>query len=341
MLRSRLVATLEDVALDVGCSVATVSRALNDHPRISDKTRERVKESAKRLGYSGNALLRATLQRQKTIGLVIPSIRNSHYYDDASLLHDVLSDDGYKIILSCHHNEVARDKSILESLIANPVDGIIHTPCTPNGYEDLLNLPTPIPIVELGSRSTSQRVDMICADEDAAVRELVDHLTALGHRRITLFTGRKDLYHIRVRSDSFRHAIADHELLKRDCAIVYGPSSIQWFREAMSELLGEANRPTAAILANKPALIGAMQAIRQVGLQVPSDMSIVSFTSEDWHTITTPALTTYVHPYQEMGMMAAQILMKRIEPGAGTEPEPRVIRFTGEIIQRESTGATS
>ena len=330
-------ATLEDVARDVGCSVATVSRALNDHPRISEKTRERVKEAANRIGYSGNALLRATLQRQKTIGLVIPSIRNSHYYDDASLLHDVLSDEGYKIILSCHHNEVARDKAILDSLISHPVDGIIHTPCTPKGYEDLLTLPVPIPIVELGARSPSQRVDMICADEDSAVSELVEHLTHLGHKRIALFTGRKDLFHIRVRSDSFRRAIAERDLLKRDCAIVYGPSSIQWFREAMCDLLHQEDRPTAAILANKPALIGAMQAVQQEGLRIPTDISFVSFTSEDWHTITSPALTTYVHPYQEMGMMAAQILKQRIEPGASTDPDPRVIRFTGEIITREST----
>jgi len=333
--------TLEDVATDLGCSIATVSRALNNNPRISAKTRERVLETANRLGYHGTALLRATLQRQRTIGLVIPSIRNNHYYDDASLLHDLLSEEGYKIILSCHYNEIERDRQILTSLINHPVDGIIHTPCTPRGYEDVLALPIAIPIVELGARSSSQRADMICADEDGAIRELVEHLVGLGHTKIALFTGRKDLFHIRVRSDSFRLATANSGLHRRNCPIVYGPSSIQWFRDAMCDLLREHERPTAAILGNKPSLLGVLQATNEAGLSIPQDLSLVSFTSEDWHAVTTPALTSYVHPYQEMGMMAAQILKQRIEPGVSTDPEPRVIRFSGEIITRESTAAAS
>jgi LacI family transcriptional regulator len=329
--------TLEDIATEVGCSVATVSRALANNPRISLKTRSVVLDTAVRLGYSGNALLRATLQRQKTIGLVIPSIRSGHYYEDASLLHDLLSDDGYKIILSCHHNDPDRDREILESLVHHPVDGIIHTPCTPRGYEDLLSEPPPIPIVELGSRASTQTADLICADEDGAIREIVEYLVSLGHKKIALFTGRKDLYHIRVRSDSFRLAAANHSLHKRDCPIVYGPSSIQWFRNAMADLLAEESRPSAVILGNKPALVGVLQSINERELKVPEDISLVSFTNEDWHTVTTPAMTTFVHPYQEMGMMAAQILKQRIEPGESSDLEPRVIRFSGEIIRRDST----
>jgi LacI family transcriptional regulator len=333
--------TLEDIAGEVGCSVATVSRALSNNSRISTSTRARVHEVAERLGYSGSALLRAKLQRQRTIGLVIPSIRSGHYYEDVSLLHDVLSDEGYKIILSCHHNDPNRDKAILESLIEHPVDGIIHTPCSPKGYEDLLTLPAPIPIVELGSRAPSQHADMICADEDAAIREIVEHFIELGHTRVALFTGRKDLYHIRVRTESFRHVLANGNLLKRDCPIVYGPSSIQWFRNAMAELLGEPNRPTAVVLGNKPSLIGVLQATDEAGLGIPRDISLVSFTNEDWHTVTNPPLSTYVHPYQEMGMMAAQILKQRFSLDENTDAEPRIIRFSGEIIERQSTSSPS
>jgi LacI family transcriptional regulator len=328
--------TLEDIAREAGCSVATVSRALSNNSRISAATRGRVREIADQLGYSGSALLRATLQRQHTVGLVIPSIRSGHYYEDVSLLHDVLSDEGYKIILSCHHNDQARDREILQSLIAHPVDGIIHTPCTPHGFEDLLPGAPTIPIVELGSRMPSPEVDLICADEDGAIREIVEYLVGLGHRRIALFTGRKDLFHIRVRTDSFRAALNANSLLKRDCAIVYGPSSIHWFRNAMRELLTEENRPTAVVLGNKPSLVGVLQAANLAGLTLPRDLSLVSFTSEDWHTVTTPPLTTYLHPYQEMGMMAAQLLKQRFLRDEDADLTPKVIRFTGEIIERQS-----
>lgn len=330
-------ATLEDVAREVGCSIATVSRALNDHPRISALTRERVHEASKRLGYRGNALVRATLQRQKTIGLVIPSIRYSHYYDDTSLLHDVLSEQGYKIILSCHHNDVSRDKEILESLMRHPVDGIIHTPCTPNGYEDLVARPTPIPIVEIGTRTPSQRADVVSANEDAAIAELIHHLVELGHHRIALLTGRNDLYHVRRRAESFRVALRERGVDDTDCPVVFGPSNVQWFRETTRDLLNHSERMTAAIPTNKPALVGALLAAKERRLRIPEDMSILSFTAEDWHAAMSPAVSSFAHPFQEMGMMAAQILIQRIEPHAATDHDPRLVKFSGEIIEREST----
>ena len=147
------VATLSDIARQVGCSPATVSRALHGNPRISEATRKRVAEVAVQLNYRANATARSLRRGEsRKVGLIIPDIRNSHYYEDTSLLHDALSAEGYRIILCCHRYDAAIDAEILTSLVEHEVDGLIHIPCTKEGAATVLGTDPQLPVVESGLR---------------------------------------------------------------------------------------------------------------------------------------------------------------------------------------------
>lgn len=332
--------TQNDIAREAGRSAATVSRALAGDPRINRATRIHIEEIASRLGYIDYIDRKFSRFRQRdkrrAIGLVIPTILTNSFYEDTSLLHDLLSREGYSIILCVHHNNAEEDEAILNSLVAQSVDGIVHVPCTADGAQSVFNDIAPVPIVELGTRSPSKRLNLVTFDDDTALAELVAHVVSLGHQRIALFTGRKHLYHIQTRSRSFHRAISAASLIKTDCPVIFGPSSVQGSREEMLRLLDGPSRPTAIIVANKPASIGVLLALRERRVSIPKEMSIVGYLDEDWYAVGDPPITAYEHPLRDMGMMAAQILLQETRVN-GEEHEPRTVRFVGRLEIREST----
>jgi LacI family transcriptional regulator len=328
--------TLADLARAAGCSTSTVSRALSGNPMIPSGTQDRIIKLAQEMDYRGSAM-RHRLRPQRTIGLVVPSIRHANYYEDVSLLHDVLSDEGYRIILACHHHDPELDQQIVRSLIDHPIDGLIHVPCSPAGVEGYLGGATTFPVVELGVRSKSRHVDAVVIDERQGIRELVGHLLHLGHRRIAFLTGRQDLHLIQRRTRSFRNEIAKAGLSLRECPVVFGPASPPWFRQATLKLLNTADAPTALILGNRQIAVGSLMAFDEAGMRVPGQVSVAALTDEDFYSVSRPPLTSFDYPFREMGMMAAQLLLERLNPEADPDVEPRAVEFTGQLLRRRST----
>lgn len=306
---------------------------------ISPRTTERITEIAARLGYDGNAALRARLQRQRTIGLVLPSIHHSHYYGDASLLHDVLSDEGYKIVLACHHHDPELEEPIIRSLLEHPVDGLIQVPCTPGGIEQYLGEAPEIPVIELGAHSSSPSLDAVFIDERQGINELIDHLVELGHRRIAFLTGRQELHLIQTRASAFRLGVMRAGLNCEESPIIYGPASPSWFRQAVIKLLDAPHPPTALLLGNRQIAIGALLAFEETGVRVPEQLSAVALSDEDFYAISQPALTSFDYPFREMGMMAAQLLLERLHPRAESDHGPRIVQLSGQLRVRHSTAA--
>jgi LacI family transcriptional regulator len=330
--------TQSEIARDAGCSTATVSRALAGDPRISYATRARIEEVAVRLGYFDRAYRYSTKKGQSgVIGLVVPTISPTTRYEDASLLHDLLAHEGYRIMLCVNHQSAAEDGRLLRSLILQPVDGIIHVPCTPDGAETHYKGDLPVPVIELGARTSSKVLDTVSLDDSNAVSEIVNHLVRLNHRRIAMFTGPQELYQVQSCAEAFSWATNHYGLRKRECQTLFGAPSVQWARKEAMNLLDSPQRPTAMIAANNTSAIGILLAAKELGAAIPRDLSVVGFSEEDWHAITETPLTSYEHPVSEMGMMAAQLLLRRLRPAPGEDEEPRTVRFGGRLIQRGST----
>lgn len=330
--------TLNDVALKAECTPATVSRALKNNPRISKATRERVFDLVLSMNYKGSAAARSLHARKtRRIGLIIPNLQISHYYHDVSLLHDALSREGYGVILGCHNYDPSKDAEIFRSLLENEVDAIIHVPCTRKGASGILRRDQRVLLVEFGLRSETEWAAAVYSDEKACVNESVDHLTRLGHERIAFITGRKEFYNAKVRSDLFMESLGRSNLSSAECNVYQGPASVQWAQDLVHEILDRSRPPTAMIVANSPALIGVLAALKQKGKTIPRDVSLIALSSEDWYGINDPPLTAYEFPYREMGMMAAQIVLERLRPTFDEDIELPVMGFSGRIIMRDST----
>jgi LacI family transcriptional regulator len=335
-------ATLRDVAKRVGLSAATVSRALSGHPYVDEQTRGRVVRAAHELGYRPNALARALrVQTTRTIGLIIPDIRNDFYAESATVLQGALEAHGYRLILCISNSDPAHDRSYLRTLAEHRVDGIVHVPSSPTDALELEAGGRRIPIVELLRHSPDARFDAIVSDDREGAASLTRHLLELGHRRIAMLTGPQEFSTTRYRVDGYRSALRDAGLGTRDELVLYGTYSPASGHLQTAEVLAMNRRPTAIFSSGSPLTSGVLRALADAHVSVPRDVSVVAYEDPEWYAISSPPLTCYALPLREMGRVAADHIVARVAAGASQAAEPAVLRFSGRLVVRGSTAPPS
>ncbi|MEU0948672.1 LacI family DNA-binding transcriptional regulator [Streptomyces canus] len=333
-------ATLKDIAKETGLGLGTVSRALSGAPRVSPATRRKVEEAAQRLGYRTNGLARALRQSQsKAIGLVIPDIENEFYTSGAAILQEVLARQGYRLVLCCSNSDPETDAELLMSLVERRVDGIAHTPCSPEGAQVARALNPTLPIVEYARRSELSSVDSVTGDEQHGSTEIVEHLVELGHSSIAMITGPDNLSTTQSRTAGFDDACRRLRLRKRDCPRLVGTYDAEWGREATLRILREHPDVTAIYASSSRIVLGVIEMLREREVRIPADMSVAGFLNPRWYGIASPPLTTYELPLKEMGDMAARLLLQRLTGEVSASPhERRSVRIEGRLVIRQSTG---
>ena len=336
--------SLREVSIDAKCSISTASRALSGNTSISVATRRRVEASARRLGYEANGIARSLrLQSSRLIGLVIPRVEAYNYTAGTARLHDVLSAEGYQLIVCCHNDDPELDRQILHRLVAQRVDGIVHVPCSTQGAQSVINANSRIPVVELLRHSDWARVDGATTDAEAGIYELTRHLVDRGHRRIALVTGTGfgsgEQYNERV--NGFRRAIAPAGILEDEYTMCIGNFDIEAGRVAARQLLnrGLSSFPTAIVTGSAPLTLGVIETLHYEGVPVPKFVSIASLANVEWASAMNPPITTYELPLAEMGMLAAQMVLDRIRPQPHTDARPSRVLLAGRLVLRESTAS--
>jgi LacI family transcriptional regulator len=333
----RAVATLRDVAKRVGLSPATVSRALTGHPYVDEGTRRKVVRAAGELGYRPNALARALrVQSTKTIGLIIPDIRNDFYAESASVLQGALEERGYRLILCISNGDPSSDRSYLRTLAEHRVDGIVHVPSGPLVERDLEAGGRAIPVVQLLRHTTSGSWDAIVSDDREGAATLTRHLTALGHRRIAMLTGPDAFSTTRYRVEGYREALREAGIPPAEEQILYGAYSPASGYAQMREILAARTRPTALFSSGSPLTGGVLRALAEEGVAVPGEMSLVAYEDPEWYSLTVPPLTCYALPLRQMGRVAAEVITARLGEDTENRRPPTVLRFSGQLIVRAS-----
>lgn len=332
--------TLREIAEAAGCSSATVSRALNDDHRISARRREQVHAEAMRLGYQTNQLARS-LRRQKTgyVGVIIPNLTNSYYTHCLAHLTNQLATHDLHVVLGCHNFDAALDASLIQSLINRKVEALLHVPCTRAGIEGVLSN-IDIPVVEIGQRSASQNVDAVFVDDAKGIAEIVQYLFDLGHRKITMIAGRRELLGVDAQTRGFLSALKELDLSPTSCTIVHSPGNHHDCSERIELLLDgpEDQRPTAIIAAHHFAVSVGLSVFRKRSMSLPDEISLVGFSNDDWFEVSSPPVTTFEHPFRSISIIAAQLLLTRVEPHPDNPSKPQVIEFDGRILERVSAG---
>jgi LacI family transcriptional regulator len=336
--RSRLAATLRDVAAVAGVHPATASRALNPATRllVNAETAQRVLDAASHLGYRPNAIARGLkTSRSFTIGVVIPDLRNPLFPPIARGIEERLEPAGYTSLLANTDNDADRERLSFEALRARQVDGYIAASARrkhPLFHELAAN---GRPLVLVNRTTDDDDLPSVVPDDRDGMHQAVAHVAALGHRRIAHLAGPDELSTGVHRQEGFVQGLQASGVPLDEQLVV----TASRFTEAegarlCSELLSRGRDFTAVLAGNDLLALGCIDALRDAGLDCPRDVSVVGFNDMDWSERFSPPLTTVRVPHHELGVGAADLLLERLaEPHSRT----RHVVMPVELMVRAST----
>ena len=334
--------TIHDVAEDAGVSAMTVSRVINDSPRVSTETRRRVQASVAKLGYVPNRLARSLIQRRTgAFGVIVPDVANPFFTLIVRGVERVAWRAGYHVILCDTQGDLDRERGYLEDMVSFQVEGVLIAPVG-DGSRPHLRLLTrnSVPFVLIDRSIAGFDCDLVQGDSIAGANQLVKHLIELGHRRIGMVTEGLDVSTARDRLQGYRDALVSSGLAF-DEALVANSSAIDPVaaKESTFQLLDLDDPPTAIFAVNNIAVIGVIEAARDRELEIPRDLALVCFDDIEHVSRIYPFLTVMAQPAETFGTIATQLLLDHL--GSRVAQRRRTVVLPADFIVRESSGAAS
>ena len=308
--------TITEIANQLGISPSTVSRALNNHPAISKKTKKAVVKLAKKLNYQPN-LLALNLLRKKTntIGVIVPEITSYFFSSVINGIQDLVNPMGVNMIIGQSNESYEEEKSIVQTFASIRVDGFLISPSSQTKKCDHLRMLTEnnIPLVIFDRDCEGVNVDKVFVDEYKGAFQAVEYLIQSGCRRIAHIAGQQSLSTARHRLKAYKDALTKNNIPVLNEYIVesYGFTPEHGI-DPTKKLLSLSNPPDAIFTINDGVAIGAMYVIKDAGIKIPEEISVIGFDDDPHSSYFKPSLSTVWQPTYEMGMLSARILMKRI-----------------------------
>ncbi len=335
--KKRDMQTMSDVARRAGVSTATVSRALSGRGTgVSVETRERVLQAVAELDYHPNHLPRnLRLRSSRIFGLVISDIGNPFFTAVARGCEDAAQKHGYNLVLSNTDEDAEREAASLQTMAAERAAGVVvaSTGQTNEGVQRLIS--TGIPVVALDRKIEGLDVDSVTVDNESAAYEAVRHLIALGHERIAMISGPETASPIRERQAGYERALREHRLDVPPALLRRGDLRESGGYRMTLDVLDGSDAPTAVFSVNNLTTIGALAALRERGLRLPTDISLVGFDDIPTGAVLEPPLTVVAQPTYQLGARAVELLIRRIEE---TDSPIREVVLTATLVIRGSTG---
>jgi len=329
---------MKDVAELAGVSASTVSHVLNGTRKVSEDTRERVRLAIEELGYEPNLLAKSLkVSRTFTIGLLISDIQNPFFTSVIRGAEDVALSRGYHLFLCNTDEDPSREDEYVRELSKKRVDGLIVASSASRRNHTLQLRLEDVPFVFMDREVEGIEADTVSVDNRLGMRLIAEHLTQLGHERVGMVSGPLEKSSGHERYHGLRDALADLGLPLHDSLVRFGDFRVSGGREAAEELLRLPEPPTALVVSNNQMTLGALLAVRELGLRVPDEVSVVSFDDMEWAPLANPPLTALAQPTYEMGATAARMLLDKIEKKATGSPSK--LFMEPELMVRGSTGS--
>ena len=332
-------ARIEDVAERCGLSVATVSRVINNGSNVSSSARTRVMQAVAELNYSPNALARGLVRRRTfQIGVVVPDISTSFASTILGSIERSAAQHGYNILLCNIMGDLDKECHYLDAFRQMRVDGLIIMHEKTDGQVGELLGALDMPIVACTvrlARATAKNCSTVVIDDYAAARTAVEYLLHAGHEKIAIFCDSLDEYSSGVlRSRGAEDAVRAYGYAPEQMLFRYGKLNYEDGYRQMRELLRQGELPTAVFVVSDDCAAGAMTAALDAGIRVPEELSVVGFDDAAIAVRVRPKLSTIRQPLDEIGRIAAEELIRRIE-----DPKliPANITANHEFILRESS----
>ena len=335
-MKSPSVPTLEDVAQRASVSTATVSRCMNTPDRVQKKTRDRVMDAVRELGYFPNFGARALMAKStNTIGAIIPTMENAVFARGIQAFQEALREKGITLFIASFSYQEAIEEEQIRTLTARGADGLLlighHR--SEDIYQFLAN--RDVPVLCAWIYDPTQRRLSIGFDNRRAMKELAEAVIAKGHRSIGVISAdQKSNDRAAQRVLGIRDAMADAGLSPDALHLIETPYSIENGAHAFQEFMNRPNAPTVIMCGNDVLATGALQGAKKMGLRVPEDVSITGFDDIELASIASPELTTVHVPHREMGKRAAEMLIDMVN---GTPPA-KSIELETTLCIRQSLG---
>ena len=331
--------TMKRIASDLGVSITTVSKVLNNRADISEATRSRVLAKVEELGYQRNAVARSlSLRRTHTLGIVIPDLMHSFFVEIIAGIEPVASVRGFGLLLCSSSEDPGKERAELEMLRGRQVDGVVLASASASGNTDMLQQltkqGTTLVMIDRDDHS-SVKCHRVLTDDDQVGQLATSHLLDLGRRAIAHIAG-PPIAHARRREKGWREALRARGMKIADDWVVRGGFMESDGYRVMKRLLTVRPRIDAVFAANDPAAIGAMKAIWEAGLRVPDDIAIVGVGDIALGDLLRVPLTTVGWSRRDQGRHAAELLLNGLDLDVD---EPQRVIIPPRLIVRESSGA--
>jgi len=326
--------TIYTVAERARVSIATVSRVLNNSANVSEETKARVLRAIEELGYQPSASARGlALNKTEIIALIFPDISGPFYSEVIRGVESEASQHDYNVLIYGTYGKTGRDKFL--RLLPTKVDGLIlMTRSVEDEYIFYLHRRR-IPFVLLDREIGEIKVDCILSNNVEGAYKAVEHLLQHGHEQVAFISGPADSPDSNARFEGYRQALQDHGLPLLSQLVERGNFLQPGGFQAMSRLLDRPDPPSAVFVANDEMAIGAIEAVRGRGLSAPDDVAIIGFDDIQMAPYIHPPLTTVRQPIREFGVLAVQMLLRRInDPESAAE----TVVLPTQLIIRRSCG---
>lgn len=328
--------TVLDVAKRAGVAPITVSRVINNSGYISQATRERVEAAVKELGYVPNTLARGLRsKRTRTLALVVTDITNPYFTLMARGVEDVAGDANYTVVYCNTDESETKEEKYANILAQRQVDGVLLVPACGNVKTIKFLLSNDIHVVALDRRISGVKIDSVRSDSEDGAYHLIKLLIGLGHERIAMIAGPKDVSTSVDRVAGYRRALIEAGLGDNE-QVYHGAFNQQSGYEFTKQAMTQSRKPTAIFGANNFIAIGIIKALRDFKINVPGDVSVVAFDDFPESMLVAPFLTFAEQQAYEMGRMATELLLKRISGELSGGYQKFVLPTA--IIERGSVG---
>ena len=330
--------TMNDVAEKTGVSKTTISRIINQIPNAASKdTTEKVLKVIDELGYYPNQVA-ASLKRTttRTIGLVMGDIENPFYGLVIKGVEEVVRSSGYSLILANSNYDMAAEIELCMLMLSKQVDAILVAPSgssSCNQYAAVFERQTHL--VFMDNYIPGCNVDAVMVNNFKASKEACNHLISLGHREISFIAGTPKKISSDDRTRGFLSALNEKYGSSITPVVKNGDYTVAGGYYCMKQLLEMPEIPTAVFIANNLMTVGALGAIKDAGLRIPGDISVLGFDDMNWYSINQPSLTAIDQPAFEIGKTAARRVVMRLSHKK--QPAPEIIQLDARLIVRDST----
>jgi LacI family transcriptional regulator len=330
--------TIHDIAEKLNITASTVSRALNNNPRISEVTRKAVHKAAKQMNYQPNNIAAALRHgRSHIIGIIVPTADRAFFASVVRGIEEMANKLNYKVIICQSYDNYEKEVQTIDALLSARVDGIIAS--IGKNTEDFDHYKRvqqkKIPLVLFDRTTDALEVSQVMIDDYLGAYKVVEHLIQQGCRRIAHFTSPKKVSIFKERLRGYTDALKDNGIPYVEELVVKSNLQLEDGRESMKQLLELKLRPDAIFSASDYGAMGAMQVLKENNIKIPQEVALAGFSNEPFTCFTDPALTTVDQFSLTMGKRTAELFFEHLKADKDIVPQKIVLK--PELITRASS----